>query len=58
VKLTPNGPYPVEHLNSREARLYIEVCPISDQLVEKIVMPLVMNDYGAYKRKTRRKLVL
>ncbi|MEM0001430.1 MAG: phosphoadenosine phosphosulfate reductase family protein [Desulfurococcaceae archaeon] len=58
VKLTQNGPYPVEHLNEKQARLYIDVCPISDQLVEKVIVPLITNDYKSYKRKSRRKPIL
>lgn len=53
VKLTLNGPYPLEQLDDKQKRLYIEVCPISDQLVEKIVVSLITGDYKSFKRKTR-----
>lgn len=53
VKLTKEGPRLQEHLDEKQAKLYIEVCPISDQLVEKIVVSLITNDYKAFKRKTR-----
>jgi len=51
--LTLNGPYPLEQLDDKQKRLYIEVCPISDQLVEKIVVSLITGDYKSFKRKTR-----
>ena len=53
VKLTKEGPRLQEHLDEKQAKLYIEVCPINDQLVEKIAVSLITDDYKAFKRKTR-----
>lgn len=58
VKLGKNGPVLLDSLDEKEKSIYIEVCPISDQLVEKLVVPLILSDYKAFKRKTRRKLSL
>lgn len=58
VKLTTGGPLLQEQLDEKSMRVYIEVCPISDQLVEKIVIPLITGDNKSFKRKTRRKLIL
>lgn len=55
VRLTPKGPLLREKLVEKEARVYIEVCPISDQLVEKVVVPLITGTYKSFQRKTRRK---
>ena len=54
VMLTSKGPTPRQTLSESEARVYIEVCPISDQLVEKVVLSLILDDYRAFKRKSRR----
>jgi phosphoadenosine phosphosulfate reductase len=43
-------------LDERSTRIFIEVCPVSDQLVEKIVISLILGDYKSFKRKSRRKL--
>ncbi|MEM4671730.1 MAG: phosphoadenosine phosphosulfate reductase family protein [Desulfurococcaceae archaeon] len=58
VKLTLKGPIALSTLDDKNARVYIEVCPISDQLVEKVVAPLITNDHKSFKRKTRRKPLL
>jgi phosphoadenosine phosphosulfate reductase len=55
LQLTLNGPRPAMKLNEKSARVFIEVCPVSDQLVEKLVVPLVLGDYKAFKRKSRRR---
>jgi len=53
VVLTHSGPQPLVELSDKERVVYVEVCPISDQLVEKIVVSLVTGDYKSFKRKTR-----
>lgn len=56
VTLTSSGPLVKTPLTEEDGRLYIEVCPISDQLVEKVVLPLIVGDYKVFKRKTRRRV--
>jgi phosphoadenosine phosphosulfate reductase len=56
VKLTLRGPELLSTLDERSTRIFIEVCPVSDQLVEKIVISLILGDYKSFKRKSRRKL--
>jgi len=58
VKLTSNGPRLVSKLDDKSKQAFIEVCPISDQLVEKILIPLILGDYRAFKRKSRKRLEL
>lgn len=58
VRLTKSGPVLIDDLDDKQRSVYIEVCPISDQLVEKLVVPLITNNYKAFKRKTRRRLSL
>lgn len=58
VKLTPNGPCLMSKLDEESMRVFIEVCPISDQLVEKILIPIILRDYRAFKRKSRKRLKL
>jgi len=56
VKLTPGGPRLLSRLDEKSTRIFIDVCPVSDQLVEKIVIPLILGDYKSFKRKSRRKI--
>lgn len=56
VALTSNGPLVKTPLTEEEKRVYIEVCPISDQLVEKVLLSLITGDYKTFKRKTRRRI--
>ncbi|MEM1695860.1 MAG: phosphoadenosine phosphosulfate reductase family protein [Desulfurococcaceae archaeon] len=56
VALTPKGPIVKNDMSESEKRVYMEICPISDQLVEKVVLSLLLNDYRAFKRKTRRRI--
>ena len=58
VKLTLNGPRLISKLDDKSKQAFIEVCPISDQLVEKIIIPLILGDYRAFKRRGRRRLEL
>lgn len=53
VKLTSNGPLPKVPCSS--CRICIENCPISEMLVEKIVIPLILDDITAWRRRTRFK---
>lgn len=53
VKLTSNGPLP--KVPCLSCRICIENCPISEMLVEKIVMPLILDDTTAWRRRTRFK---
>ncbi|MCX8198824.1 MAG: phosphoadenosine phosphosulfate reductase family protein [Sulfolobales archaeon] len=53
VKLTSNGPLPRVPCSS--CRICIENCPISEMLVEKIVVPLILDDVTAWRRRTRFK---
>lgn len=54
--LTANGPIPLKHLDGEARRFYLEACPISDQLVEKTLIPLIVGSPKAFKRKTRRRI--
>ncbi len=53
VKLTSNGPLPRVPCSS--CRICIENCPISEMLVERVVMPLILDDITAWRRRTRFK---
>lgn len=57
VKLTERGPVPLRVLSDREKRFYLEACPISDQLVEKVFLPLILDTPKAYKRESRRRII-
>ena len=52
IKLTSHGPLPRKPCNA--CRICLEVCPISEVLVEKVVLPLITDDPGIWKRPTRR----
>jgi len=58
IKLTLSGPQLMSKLGENSKSTFIEVCPVSDQLVEKIVISLILGDYKAFKRKSRRKPVV
>ncbi len=53
IKLTENGPYPVNRCDG--CRICLEVCPVSEVLVEKIVVPIIINDPHAWSRPSRRR---
>ncbi|MEM0110947.1 MAG: phosphoadenosine phosphosulfate reductase, partial [Desulfurococcus sp.] len=55
--LTQNGPIPLKNLDDKTRRFYLEACPISDQLVEKTLVPLILGTPKAFKRKTRRRII-
>ncbi len=55
VQLTLSGPKLLVRLDDNSARVFIEVCPVSDQLVEKLVIPLILGDYKAFKRKGKKR---
>jgi len=50
----------VNPLNCTGCRMCLEVCPVADVTVEHIVAPLLLDDYRAWKRKTktRRSVVI
>lgn len=54
VSLTRNGP----SVESKcvNCRICIDACPIAENIVEKIVVPLITGDPKAWKRKSRRRL--
>lgn len=52
VKLTKYGPLPNPPCSG--CRICLEVCPISEVLVEKIVLPLITDDVAIWKRQSRR----
>ncbi|MEM4528249.1 MAG: phosphoadenosine phosphosulfate reductase family protein [Desulfurococcaceae archaeon] len=54
VRFTQHGPVLQNSLDEKAKRIYLEICPISDQLVEKIVVALITGDPKAFKRKTKR----
>lgn len=58
VKLTAHGPILQSPLSNEAKRIYLEICPISDQLVEKVVGALIVNDPKVFKRRTRRRVLL
>ncbi len=51
ITLGVYGPEP--RPSCRDCRLCLEVCPVAEMLVEKIVLPLVTNRVDAWRRKTR-----
>ncbi len=53
IKLTSNGPLP--RVPCLSCRICVENCPISEMLVEKTVMPLILGDVKAWRRRTRFK---
>jgi len=57
AKLTLNGPVPLGRLDEKTRRFYLEACPISDQLVEKTLIPLILGNPKAFKRKSRRRII-
>lgn len=52
IRLTKYGPLPTKPCIG--CRICLEVCPISEILVEKIVLPLITNDPGIWKRPSRK----
>lgn len=54
IKLTDQGP--VVTGESIGCRVCLEICPISEVLVEKIVLPLITGNYKIWVRKTRRRI--
>ncbi|AFK50742.1 phosphoadenosine phosphosulfate reductase [Thermogladius calderae 1633] len=52
VKMTPKGPLPLVPCPS--CKLCIDTCPLADQLVEKVVIPLILGNPKAFKRSSRR----
>ncbi|ADI32542.1 phosphoadenosine phosphosulfate reductase family protein [Staphylothermus hellenicus] len=52
IKLTKYGPIPTKPCMG--CRICLEVCPISEILVEKVVLPLITNDPGIWKRPSRK----
>lgn len=57
AKLTDRGPVPLRQIGENEKRFYLEACPISDQLVEKVVLALIADNPKVYKRKSRRRII-
>ncbi len=53
IRLTDKGPVPPT--NCPACRVCLEVCPISEVLVEKIVLPLITNDPYIWSRPSRRR---
>lgn len=51
IRLTSQGPLPKTPCIG--CRLCLEVCPIADVLVEKILIPLITGNVRAWKRKTK-----
>ncbi len=51
IKLTMYGPTP--KVPCTGCRLCLEVCPLADVLVEKILVPLITGDVRAWKRPTK-----
>jgi phosphoadenosine phosphosulfate reductase len=52
VRLTRYGPLPQKPCMG--CRICLEVCPISEVLVEKVVLPIITGDPGIWKRPSRR----
>jgi len=52
IKMTPRGPLPRTPCPS--CKLCIDTCPLADQLVEKVVIPLILDNPKAFKRASRR----
>lgn len=52
VRLTKYGPLPGTPCPS--CRICLDVCPISEVLVEKVVLPLITGDPAIWKRSSRR----
>ncbi len=52
VRLTRYGALPQKPCMG--CRICLEVCPISEVLVEKVVLPIITNDPGIWKRPSRR----
>ncbi|OYT38499.1 MAG: phosphoadenosine phosphosulfate reductase [Desulfurococcales archaeon ex4484_58] len=55
VKLTKAGPKPDPLNKCSGCRICLEVCPVSEVLVEKVVVPLIINDPRAWSRPSRRR---
>ncbi len=53
IRLTSNGPLPTRPCPA--CRICLEVCPISELLVEKVVLPLITDNVEAWRRRTRTK---
>lgn len=51
VRLGPSGPVLQRKLEAEEVKSFIEVCPISDQLVERVVAPVIT---GSTRRLSKR----
>lgn len=51
IQLTRHGPVP--RAPCPHTHICIDVCPIAEVLVERVVIPLILNDPGAWKRKSR-----
>ena len=56
VKLTQSGPILQGKLDEKQAVTYLNICPISDQFIEKITISLITSNYKSYTRKTRKKI--
>ncbi|MEM2025295.1 MAG: phosphoadenosine phosphosulfate reductase family protein [Desulfurococcaceae archaeon] len=56
VKLTPSGPILQGKLDTGDVRFFIDVCPISDQLVEKVVVPLITGDLKPRRKRAKKSL--
>jgi len=56
ARLTPQGPVLENKVDEKDRRQYLESCPISDQLVEKVVVPLILDNPKAFKRPSRKRL--
>ena len=52
IRLTRYGPQP--DVPCPGCRICLDVCPISEVLVEKLVLPLITDDPAIWKRKSRR----
>ncbi|WFO75784.1 phosphoadenosine phosphosulfate reductase family protein [Desulfurococcaceae archaeon MEX13E-LK6-19] len=51
IKLTAFGPVP--EIPCSSCRICIDVCPVADVLVEKVVIPLILEKYDAWRRPTK-----
>ncbi|WP_440060070.1 phosphoadenosine phosphosulfate reductase domain-containing protein [Thermogladius sp. 4427co] len=52
IKMTDHGPLPSTPCPS--CKLCIDTCPLADQLVEKVVIPLILDNPKAFKRGSKR----
>ena len=54
IRLVEQTPFP--GIGCSGCRICLEVCPIAEMLVERVVLPLILNDPGSWKRSSRRRV--